>query len=663
MGAGNINIPIRWIFRISFLYLLVPFLIFCLGFLRIYISICITLVILWLIIKNWRHGSQASQNISLSKRALWFAIFAVLLWVALSGIGGFAFQNTDFHIRNAIFHDLINYTWPVKYFTNPVDPSIAYTLTYYIGFWLPAALVGKIAGWQAANIALYVWAVLGVLLTLFLLASRIKLSPVKIALVLIFFSGMDALGTLLMMIAVPGTRNTLWPPIYHLEWWLPGFDFQYSSFTTQLFWIFNQAVPVWLCMALLFISRERKNILLVWSLCCFFAPLPALGMFPYVVLKIPNNLVDAENINARSKIQSIRDFFFRLFQDIRALFSVENIAGGGLVLGITLLYFLSNVQSSNSSTSASQIQGAGWIVYAIFLIFEGLLIWGILVTRYKTNLNWYLAGGLFIIIPLINIGSARDFGTLSLLLVIAFLVINLNVYLARRIHAWSIVRFFKYPSLIQKILHTLLPGIIVLGFLGIYVLVALALVRVLTYIEPRFAVFFEIQTWAHLKFLTSNIYVLFNYLQFAERYVYWTVGWNIFNAHPILGVGLGNAGFYFQRYLPAYGWSLPEVMQIYLREVALPNIKRLWVRLLAETGIVGFSSFFAWCYVMLRTAWSMRLNSKKLFKVIGWCGLFVLVAFITEGFSTDTFALPYLWVSLGIVSAAGALLRNPKEEI
>ncbi len=276
---------------------------------------------------------------------------------------------------------------------------------------------------------------------------------------------------------------------------------------------------------------------------------------------------------------------------------------------------------------------------------------------WKISLENFLLG-----FGVIALFLASRVGTLSLLLVIAFLVINLNVYLARRIHAWSIVRFFKYPSLIQKILHTLLPGIIVLGFLGIYVLVALALVRVLTYIEPRFAVFFEIQTWAHLKFLTSNIYVLFNYLQFAERYVYWTVGWNIFNSHPILGVGLGNAGFYFQRYLPAYGWSLPEVMQIYLREVALPNIKSLWVRLLAETGIVGFSSFFAWCYVMLRTAWSMRLNSNKLFKVIGWCGLFVLVAFITEGFSTDTFALPYLWVSLGIVSAAGALLRNPKAE-
>jgi hypothetical protein len=41
--------------------------------------------------------------------------------------------------------------------------------------------------------------------------------------------------------------------------------------------------------------------------------------------------------------------------------------------------------------------------------------------------------------------------------------------------------------------------------------------------------------------------------------------------------------------------------------------------------------------------------------------LFVLLAFFIEGFSTDTFALPYLWVSLGIVSAVGALMRSSTE--
>ena len=59
----------------------------------------------------------------------------------------------------------------------------------------------------------------------------------------------------------------------------------------------------------------------------------------------------------------------------------------------------------------------------------------------------------------------------------------------------------------------------------------------------------------------------------------------------------------------------------------------------------------------------IRLSKNPLFRTIGWSGLFVLVAFIIEGFSTDTFALPYLWVSLGIVSAAGALLRISSEKI
>ena len=230
------------------------------------------------------------------------------MWVALSGIGGFAFQNIDFHTRNAVFRDLINFPWPVKYYTNPTDPSIPYNLVYYTGFWLPAALVGKIAGWLAANIALYIWTVLGIILTILLLGTKIKLTPLYLILILIFFSGMDALGSLIRIIAVPGTNNFLWPPIFHLEWWMPSF--QYSSFTTQLFWVFNQAIPTWLCMALLIATGDRKIILVVWSLCCFFAPLPALGMFPYVLLKIPNKPAELREFQYQIENPKYRSFIF-----------------------------------------------------------------------------------------------------------------------------------------------------------------------------------------------------------------------------------------------------------------------------------------------------------------------------------------------------------------
>jgi O-antigen ligase len=258
---------------------------------------------------------------------------------------------------------------------------------------------------------------------------------------------------------------------------------------------------------------------------------------------------------------------------------------------------------------------------------------------------------------------ASRVGTLSFLVNLAFLLIYLGFLLAKRIRLWSEVHLVGFSPLLQKSARTLLPTLIFLGILGVYGLGALSLVYVLSNVDPRFAAFFQIKSFAQFKSLAGNVYQLFNYLQFAERYVYWVAGWNIFNTHPIFGVGLGNAGFYFQHALPAYGWTLPEVVQIYFREPALPNIKSIWVRLLAETGIVGFSSFIVWFIVMFRTAWSMRLNARIPFKVIGWCGVLVSVAFLTEGFSTDTFALPYIWVSLGIVSAAGALLRNTKEQV
>lgn len=249
-------------------------------------------------------------------------------------------------------------------------------------------------------------------------------------------------------------------------------------------------------------------------------------------------------------------------------------------------------------------------------------------------------------------------GMLSFLLVIAFLGIYINIYLAKRLQKWSLERLAHLPRLTQKVVYSLLPVAILLAFLGIYILGTVALVYGLSHLDWRLARFFQVTSLNQLKLLTSNIYVIFNYLAFAERVVLWVAGWGVFNIHPLIGVGLGNAGFFFHSTLPAYGWNLLEITNTYYRVSVLPNIKSFWVRLLAETGIVGFSSFIAWCYVLIRSSWSMRLDKTPLFKMIGWGGLFILIAFVFEGFSIDSFALPYLWVSLGIVSASATLLRN-----
>ena len=41
-------------------------------------------------------------------------------------------------------------------------------------------------------------------------------------------------------------------------------------------------------------------------------------------------------------------------------------------------------------------------------------------------------------------------------------------------------------------------------------------------------------------------------------------------------------------------------------------------------------------------------GKKKIVQVIGTAGFYVLLAVIFEGFSIDSFAMPYWWISLGL---------------
>jgi O-antigen ligase len=85
------------------------------------------------------------------------------------------------------------------------------------------------------------------------------------------------------------------------------------------------------------------------------------------------------------------------------------------------------------------------------------------------------------------------------------------------------------------------------------------------------------------------------------------------------------------------------------------NIKSLWVRILAETGLVGFAIFLGWLFVIFLSARYLLKNENSLMRTIGWAGIFMLVAMILDGFSVDSFALPYIWATTGLVTAASTL--------
>jgi len=155
------------------------------------------------------------------------------------------------------------------------------------------------------------------------------------------------------------------------------------------------------------------------------------------------------------------------------------------------------------------------------------------------------------------------------------------------------------------------------------------------------------------KFLSAtSFWDLTGRLGFAERVVFWATGWEVFSDHPFLGVGLGNTGFYFPKSMPSFGYFLNEVNDIFYYRDFIPNTKSIWVRLLSETGILGFSCFLAWLYVLWQSAKAARDSRSDSVRVFAQAGTFALVTLLVEGFSIDSFALPYIWIALGLLTAA-----------
>ena len=202
----------------------------------------------------------------------------------------------------------------------------------------------------------------------------------------------------------------------------------------------------------------------------------------------------------------------------------------------------------------------------------------------------------------------------------------------------------------------------VLVFLGLCAGVTGGAAWAYSRVDPRMIRLFQtLDRLPEARALHPNevVYELANRVAFAERIVYWQAGFTTFAQHPLLGVGFGNAGFFMEGNLPGYAFRLTEIRDLLSGAFAgLPNPKNLWIRLLAETGLVGFAAFLTWWLLVGASAVSLWRRGSGLKRLIGCAGLIGWLAAIGEGFSLDTFALPHIWILLGLVTQA-LLLPSP----
>lgn len=417
---------------IAYFYLVLPTVMFLFGWLKTPYAIILVISLLlsmYVTVRDFEQVEFFKDYYPLIRNAgakTLMIVFVVLLWVGFSGIGGFAFQNSDFTLRNAVFRDLISFHWPVIYSYTNQQGFVPYSgheggLVYYLSYWLPAALVGKFFGWHIANVALYVWTVIGVLLTLYLLFRYLKKSPIILTIILIFWSGLDIVGTLLK-----GHFPALGE---HIEWWAGLY--QYSSNTTTLFWVFNQTIPVWVIIMLMMNQKNTKSILFTYALAFPFAPFPCIGLAPFVFTYMFFGPMSHDDIPRFSRLKSI------VFSNLKQTINVRNFVVAPLIIIVFFLYYTSN-HGNLGSSGISSLSGENGAAKALIRYFAFILlefgVYSLLIIKYFRRNPWFIIAIIsLILIPNYHAGVSNDFVMRSSIPALIILMIYVSTFLFQEV--------------------------------------------------------------------------------------------------------------------------------------------------------------------------------------------------------------------------------------
>jgi O-antigen ligase len=146
----------------------------------------------------------------------------------------------------------------------------------------------------------------------------------------------------------------------------------------------------------------------------------------------------------------------------------------------------------------------------------------------------------------------------------------------------------------------------------------------------------------------------------GPRLAYVTAALTAFQAHPLSGVGLGASGFYIYGNMPDWSLSgIPEIArQLSPSSNLYPNPKNMYVRLLAETGVPGFTLYISFLFTSVAYAWMDLKRKTQLTHFLGTAGLFSVIAIAVQGISQDSFAIPEIWINLGILAGMTSFMSE-----
>lgn len=277
-----------WIVAAAIMYLLLPNILFLLGWVTWYIAWPSVLVLLVSFGKLCR--KIPCKAIRLQRSDAWVVALLVLGaagCTASLGLHGHVPQQWDFTVRNPIYETLVRCDWPL------LNAEGGY-FVYYMAYWLPPALISKMSmEWISPTTVLWWWNFSGVLLLLLLLWLRWRKRVLLIMLL------MFTLGSLNDLRRIYGFAKWVWEQSPALEWIEPYASI-FADWTNYFFLgLWNQiacntphsAIPICMMIALVFSKRlPWQYIPFTAALTVLWSPLAALVMLPWLVVQMLGKL-------------------------------------------------------------------------------------------------------------------------------------------------------------------------------------------------------------------------------------------------------------------------------------------------------------------------------------------------------------------------------------
>lgn len=139
-----------------------------------------------------------------------------------------------------------------------------------------------------------------------------------------------------------------------------------------------------------------------------------------------------------------------------------------------------------------------------------------------------------------------------------------------------------------------------------------------------------------------------------ERFTMIVTQFNILKSYPVLGVGIGNFGFYYLDFKPEWGFAFAELGTSFF------SPQNVFGQVMAETGLLGIVLFCSMLLQVVRMGLkTYRCSNSALHKA---CSLGLVSGFV--GYMTTLLAvgcfynLPFMWVLMGLIVAQYRLQKN-----